>query len=87
MRKKLAGRRGETLSETLVSLLVFSLAMLLLAGGILTASQMNLRARDAELYVSDSAEESEDVDLLVGGSTVTVRMIRENGGVCRYEAY
>lgn len=47
IRKKLASRRGESLGEVLVALLVSALAITMLAGAIAASSRMVLRSRDA----------------------------------------
>lgn len=43
--KKLKNRRGETLAETLVAMLIATLAMMILAGAIGTASNLVARSR------------------------------------------
>lgn len=46
MNNKIRSTRGESISETLVSLLVASLALVMLAGSISAASHMVLNTRD-----------------------------------------
>ena len=61
MRKRMAARlrsrAGETIAETLVALLISSLALLMLAGAITAANRMVTRSRDklAEYYDADGA--------------------------------
>ena len=59
IRSKLRGRSGETIGETLVALLISSLALVMLAGAISAAARMVTISKTAvkEYYVS-----SEDDD-------------------------
>ena len=53
-KKKLASRRGETIGETLIALLISALAMLMLAGAISSASNMLTRNRSSmDTYYKD----------------------------------
>ena len=45
LKKKLRSKRGETLTETLSSLLIIVPAMVMLAGAIVTAARINYNAR------------------------------------------
>lgn len=49
--KKLRSRRGETLVETLVSLLIVVLVMAFLATSIVAATRVNAKMRDADVAV------------------------------------
>lgn len=60
--KKARSRRGETLVETLVALLIGVLALMMLPGAIIAATKANKAAAENSVY-------SEDAD---PGSTVTV---------------
>ncbi len=51
MMKKLRSRRGETLVETLVSLLIVVLCLSFLATAIVTAARINAGARDTDVSV------------------------------------
>ena len=55
--KKLRSRAGETLTETLVALLISSLALLMLAGAVTAATRVITRSKDkmAEYYAADAA--------------------------------
>lgn len=59
-RQKLTSRRGETLAEVLVAMLIIALAVLLLAATVTTAGGINMRtrARDAHFYAELSAAET-----------------------------
>ena len=46
LQKKLRGKAGETLTETLVALLIASLALVMLAGAISSASGVVTKSRD-----------------------------------------
>ena len=50
-------KRGETLAETLISLLVASAAMLILAGGIATGAKVNKQAGTDSAVVFPTAED------------------------------
>lgn len=45
IRKKLRGKAGETISETLISLLIASLALVMLAGAVAAGSAMITKSR------------------------------------------
>ena len=49
--RKLRSRRGETLVETLVSLLIVVLVMAFLATSIVAATRVNAKIRDADVAV------------------------------------
>ena len=57
MNRKLKSNAGETLVETLFSLLVIGLAMTMLAGAIMAAARVNKGARDFNTaFILDNAE-------------------------------
>lgn len=57
MNRKLKSNAGETLVETLFSLLVVGLAMTMLAGAIMAAARVNKGARDFNTaFIRDNAE-------------------------------
>lgn len=51
MMKKLRSRRGETLVETLVSLLIVVLCLSFLATAVVTAARINASVRDTDVSV------------------------------------
>ena len=54
--KKLRSRAGESLSETLVALLISSLALVMLAGAVTAATRVVTRSKDkmTEYYAADA---------------------------------
>ena len=48
LRKKIRSKCGETLTETLTSLLIIVPAMVMLAGAIVTAARINFEARNSK---------------------------------------
>lgn len=74
---KLRSRRGETLVETLVAILVSALSVVLLVGGITAAAQINRRAaeQDGDFYGQlTAAEEQEGV-----GTDINITVQPKNG--------
>lgn len=55
--KKLRSRAGETLTETLVALLISALALLMLAGAVTSATRVITRSKDkmTQYYAADAA--------------------------------
>ena len=55
--KKLRSRAGESLTETLVALLISALALLMLAGAVTSATRVITRSKDkmTEYYAADAA--------------------------------
>ncbi len=80
IRKKLRERRGESLSETLLALLISALALAMLAGAISSAANVITRGKEQmELYYAADAyiarhdgESVEDVNKSITGVTVTI---------------
>ena len=78
IRKKFKSKRGETLIETLSSLLIIVPAMVMLAGAIVTAARINHEARNskaAEMPKFSSANEvsgtiSFDGDISMTGASI-----------------
>ena len=56
--RKLRSRRGETLVETLVSLLIVVLVMAFLATSIVAATRVNAKMRDADVAVEKYTTEN-----------------------------
>ncbi len=72
--KKLKSSRGESLGETLVSLLIASLAIVLLAGAIVTAGRINasLQNDDVVFRRGTPAESVGSATLTMGSDSVSV---------------
>ena len=83
MRKKLRSRRGETLVEALVSVLLVSIVSAALVVMVLSASQMNKAAsqKDSELYNAISAAETNTVSEGLGGPATEDNLAGETGTV------
>ena len=70
MNRKLKSNAGETLVETLFSLLVIGLAMTMLAGAIMAAARVNKGARDFNTaFILDNAKEVSPVTVKISGKT------------------
>ncbi|WP_024866584.1 hypothetical protein [Butyrivibrio sp. FCS014] len=68
LRNKLKSKRGETLTETLSSLLIIVPAMVMLAGAIVAAARINYEARTSEAskyptYVSPVETSGDTIDI------------------------
>ena len=70
IKDKLKERSGETIVETLVSMLITVLAFLMLAGAIVAAARVNATAENHTMYVdqADVAGTNQEIT----GATVTV---------------
>ena len=79
--KKLRGRRGETLVETLAAILVAVLSVGLLMGGVAAATRINRQAQraDEDFYSQLTAAEAQ-TEPLEDGQTFSV-VIAEEGRV------
>ncbi len=85
--KKLKNRAGESLAETLVSLLIAALALVMLAGAISSASGVIIKSRDKlDKYYSANEEESGVVKMAGGGSSGAVKMT-DSSGVLSEQSY
>lgn len=72
LKNKIRSKRGETLTETLVSLLIIVPAMVMLAGAIVTAARINHDARDSEAsnIPSFSATTGDSGSIGISGSVI-----------------
>ena len=70
--KKLKSRAGESLSETLIALLISSLAIMLLAGAIVAASKINARLKNEDVAFTKSQVPSAGVVTLTMDNTAPV---------------
>lgn len=72
LKKKLNSKRGETLTETIVSLLIVVPAMVMLAGAIVTAARINSEARNSKASnYPDFTTASESSGSISGAGDVT----------------
>ena len=87
--RKLRSRRGETLVETLVSLLIVVLVMAFLATSIVAATRVNAKMRDADVAVRyDGISEPASLTVSSGRGTssftVPVEKYTTENGYCFY---
>ena len=87
--RKLRSRRGETLVETLVSLLIVVLVMAFLATSIVAATRVNAKVRDADVAVRyDGISEPASLTVSSGRGTssftVPVEKYTTENGYCYY---
>ena len=86
--RKLRSRRGETLVETLVSLLIVVLVMAFLATSIVAATRVNAKMRDADVAVRDGISEPASLTVSSGRGTssftVPVEKYTTENGYCYY---
>ena len=75
MKRKRDHRRGESLMETLAAMLIISLAMLMLAGAIVTAARVNRKAANNIIQVAPPLDSIAEPDT---GWYVAVREDAEN---------
>ena len=87
---KLKSKQGETLIETLVSMLLIALALLMLAGSIITTAQANREAKDAAVFLTQGAVSAGTGELTVsaGGKSadVPVDLFQQGERLYYYEA-
>ena len=84
---KLTDNRGETLIETLVSIVLISLAMLLLSGAIMTAARINRASNEEAVFLTQSAvqDDSKEYFAMLEGAQVNVRPFNQDGRLYYYE--
>ena len=89
LKQKLQSRAGESIGETLVSLLIAALALVMLAGAISASSGVIMKSRDKlNDYYSANEEASGVVKMTSGGSTVTdVITIEDNTGAISKQSF
>ena len=82
IRKKLKNQAGESLAETLVSLLIAALALVMLAGAISSASGVIIKSRDKlDKYYSANEENDGVVRMASGGTPGSMKMTDSSGVV------
>jgi type II secretory pathway pseudopilin PulG len=70
--RKLKNRSGETLIETLVAILIVSLASVVLVQTVITSAQMSSRSGSADKKFSEALAAAETQSSSTGSGTVTV---------------
>ncbi len=87
--KKLKSAKGESLTETLVALLISSLALMILAGAIVTAARINTRLRNEDVaFKKAQTPSSGSVTVTMDGGTpvnVPVKIYETNNHYVYYE--
>ena len=90
MRKKLRSQRGDTLTETLASLLLVLLTIAFLASSLVTAARINagVRQTDTALKYDDAEGETKPLTITRENNSVTksVKVYETKGGY-RYYTY
>lgn len=72
LRKKIRSKCGETLTETLSSLLIIVPAMVMLAGAIVTAARINFEARNSKATsLPELTETTGTAGSITGSGTVS----------------
>lgn len=62
LKKKLQSKAGETIAETLVTMIILSLAVLMLAGAVVTAARVNKQADNTDTSFKTGAAVSTGTD-------------------------
>ncbi len=77
--RKLKKNAGETLAETLVSLVIIALALLMLPGAVVAAARVNAKKEKQVIYMEKTPEAEEgtsvgtcDVTFTMNGKTKTI---------------
>ena len=83
-RKKLSRRAGETLTETLVALLIAAIAITMLASMIMTSTEMIQRSKNAfdAYYAQNNVLSEHPSD---GGTGATAKLVSGGGGTIQLE--
>ena len=63
--RKLRGTAGETIAETLIAMLIVSLAFLMRSGGIVTAARLNRKAAEANGSFTLAGAETTPVEVAI----------------------
>ena len=67
--KKIKNKKGETLTETLVALIITALALLMLPGAVVAAARVNAAAAKQVIYMEKTSDASNGVD--AGSCSIT----------------
>lgn len=83
--RKLKSRAGESIAETLIGLLVASLALVMLAGAISTASRLiaESKRKMGEYYIADAylATHKEDYKLIIGEEKIKQESMTDDSSI------
>ncbi len=90
IRKKISSKCGETLTETLSSLLIIIPAMVMLAGAIVTAARINSEARSSKATTLPTYSSAVETAGTITGNdsslfnTTSIKWCNENNSVYYY---
>ncbi len=83
MKKKLRSRGGETLLETLLSIMVIALALAMLTTAVVAATRINAKLQEVNQDFSYQADSSTSGTVLIGSGSKEA-VISENNGYYYY---
>lgn len=83
--KLLHSKRGETLPETLVALLIVVLTFLFLTGAVVSAAKVNSALKNEAVAFQSDAEETKDISAAVAGVSVPVTLHKTTNGYYYYD--
>ena len=79
MKKRLKSTSGETLTETLVAVIMVSLALIMLPGAVVAAARVNATAKKQVIFMENRAEAPTGAD--AGKCDVTITVDGKTGSV------
>lgn len=87
--KKLQSKKGETLVEALVSILIIALCAVMIMTASITAARINKQVREAQVYCDMDTEGKtpDPIDVTVGTETITVTQYNGGSGSVNYYFY
>lgn len=79
IKKKISGKSGETLTETLGSLLIIVPGMVMLAGALVSASKINHQMKSSKMlilpsYTGSSNLSTDTTNISINGGSVSVKI-------------
>ena len=88
---KLSSNSGESIVETLVTMIILSLAVVMLSGAVVTSSRVNQRAENADTAFINSQNQpvSHMISILKGtgeGANLNVNLYQTENGYIYYES-
>lgn len=79
MKKRLKSTSGETLTETLVAVVMVSLALIMLPGAVVAAARVNAAAKKQVIFMENRAEAPTGAD--AGECNITITVDEKPGSV------
>ena len=86
--KKIRSKKGESIAETMIAMLVVSMALTMLAGAIVTAARVNSREKNEdEVFLQADAEKVEDqtYSITIGSISIPVDVYKTSKDYYYYE--